>query len=174
MRVFILEVDLNELISAIIREGIAVEMPSISDGWQFNFSKHSLPKDKTAYILVKEDTPKLVEGCMIFSMHETFGPFMDYLEVAPHNKGRNGKYKRVSGCLIAYACGLSFEKGEGEDKGILTFEAFSKRKENQRKLEKFYRDRYGAVMNPFGFMEIHQNQSLRLIEEYLNEVDDLV
>lgn len=173
MRVLILEVDSNELIRGIIKEGNAKDMPSIKDSWQFNFNKHSLPKDKTAFILVKEDTPTIIEGCMIFSMHETFGPFMDYLEVAPHNKGLEGKYKRVSGCLIAYACGLSFENGQNEDKGILTFEAFSEHEEDKKKLEKFYRDKYGAVINPFGFMEIHQVESRLLIEEYLSDDDEI-
>ena len=150
-------------------KGKPIEMPSINDGWQFSFNKHSLSKGKSAFILVKEDTPNIIEGCMIFSMHETFGPFMDYLEVAPHNKGSEGKYKRVSGCLIAYACGLSFEKGLKEDKGILTFKAFSKNEDNQKKLEEYYRVKYGAVMNPFGYMEIYQDQSRRLIEEYLGD-----
>ena len=173
MKILILEVDSNELIRAIIKEGKAKEMPSVKDAWQFNFNKHSLPKDKTAFILTKEDTPKIIEGCMIFSVHETFGPFMDYLEVAPHNKGSEGKYKRVSGCLIAYACGLSFEKGQNEDRGILTFEAFSKNKADKIKLEKFYRDKYGAIINPFGYMEIHQDQSRLLVEEYLSDENEM-
>jgi hypothetical protein len=171
MKVLILEVDSNELISAIIQEGKAKEMPSVKDSWQFNFNKNSLPKDKTAFILVREDTPKIIEGCMIFSIHDTFGPYMDYLEVAPHNKGSKGKYKRVSGCLIAYACGLSFEKGKNEDKGILTFKAYSEKEEDQKKLEKFYRDKYGAILNPLGYMEIYQDKSVLIIEEYLGEDD---
>jgi hypothetical protein len=167
MKVLIIELKSDELIKAIIKEGIEKEMPSFKDGWQFNFNIHSLKKGKSIYILVKEDTPKIIEGCMIFSMHETFGPFMDYLEVAPHNKGAEGKYKRVSGCLMSYACGLSFERGTNEDKGILTFKAFSESEEHQKKLENFYRDKYGAKMNPLGYMEIYQDQSRLLIEEYL-------
>lgn len=169
MKVLILKVDSNELIRGVIQEGKAKDMPSLKDSWQFNFNKHSLPKDKSVYILVKEDTPRIIEGCMIFSMHETFGPYMDYLEAAPHNKGVAGKHKRVSGCLIAYACGLSFENGKKEDKGVLTFKAFSESEENQKKLEVFYRDKYGAIMNPFGYMEIYQEQSKLLIEEYLSD-----
>ena len=169
MKVLLLEVDSDELIRAIIKEGKAKEMPSLKDGWQFNFNRHSLPKDKSAFILVKEDTPKVMEGCMIFSIHETFGPFLDYLEVAPHNKGEEGKYKRVSGCLIAYACGLSFDKGTNEDRGILTFKAYSE--DDKEKLENFYRNKYGAIMNPYGYMEIHQDQSQLLMEEYLRDED---
>lgn len=168
MKVLILEVDSNELIRGKIREGKRTDMPSMKDGWYFNFNKHIQAKDKTGFILVKEATPQIIEGSMIFSMHETFGPYMDYLEVAPHNKGQNGKYKRVSGSLIAYACGLSFANGVNEDKGILTFQAYSKGKDSTKKLEKFYRTKYGAIMNPLGFMEIHPDQSRLLIEEYLN------
>lgn len=54
-------------------------MPSITDGWVFNFNKHSLAKGKRAFVLIKEDSPAIIEGCMIFSIHETFGPYMDYL-----------------------------------------------------------------------------------------------
>ena len=172
MKTLILEVDSDELIRGLIREGKKAELPSIKDGWLFNFDKHVQPKNKTAFVLVKEDTPSFIEGCMIFSLHETFGPYMDYLEVAPHNKGQNGKYKRVSGCLIAFACGLSFAQGVDEDKGILTFQAYSDNTNSTKKLEKFYRMKYGAIMNPLGFMEIHQDRSRQLINEYLKEKED--
>jgi len=130
------------------------------------------PKGKRGFVLVKLETPKIIEGCMIFSIHETFGPFMDYLEVAPHDKGRNGKYKRISGSLIAFACGLSFDYEISEDRGILTFQAYSDDKDSTKKLENYYRSKYGAIMNPLGFMEIYQDQSRHLIEEYLNNKEE--
>lgn len=169
MKVLILEVDTDELIKGLIREGNKTEMPSIKEEWYFNFNKHIQSKGKRAFVLVKEETPKVIEGCMIFSLHETFGPYMDYLEVAPHNKGRSGKYKRISGSLIAYACGLSFDTGNVEDRGILTFQAYSQDEVSTRRLESFYRKKYGAIMNPLGLMEIHQDRSRQLIEEYLND-----
>jgi len=70
---------------------------------------------------------------------------------------------------IAFACGLSFEKGTNEDRGILTFQAYSEDQDSTKKLEKFYRTKYGAIMNPLGFMEIHQDRSRQLIKEYLND-----
>lgn len=90
---------------------------------------------------------------------------MNYLEVAPHNKGLTGKYKYVAGCLIAF--GLAFEV-EGPDKGILTFQAYGKNATSQKKLETRYQTRYGAKMNPWGYMEIHPDESKRLITLYLN------
>ncbi|MGV3610331.1 MAG: hypothetical protein ACO1N0_05250 [Fluviicola sp.] len=172
MKVRILEVDSDELISAEIRKGDEKEMPSITDGWVFNFNRHSLSKGKRAFVLVKEDSPTIIEGCMIFSIHETFGPFMDYLEVAPHNLGSTGKYKRVAGCLIAYACGRSFKDGVGFNRGVLTFKAFAEDESSQRYLEELYRTKYLAVKNPFGYMEIYTDQSKFLINEYLNDEEE--
>lgn len=65
--------------------GVSNQMPSINDNWVFDFNKHS--KNKMVFKLVKENSPKTIEGCMIFSLHNTSGPYLDYLEVAPHNKG---------------------------------------------------------------------------------------
>lgn len=172
MKVRILELNSEELIRAIIREGAKGEMPSLNDGWRFNFNKHSLAKGKRTFVLVKEDSPNKIEGCMIFSLHETFGPYMDYLEVAPHNRGSDGKYKRVAGCLIAYACVLSFEEGIGSDKGILTFYAFGGDVNSQQQLEELYRKKYHARKNVWGYMEIYQDESRLLIEEYLNNEEE--
>ncbi|MNK05389.1 hypothetical protein D3C87_232710 [compost metagenome] len=172
MKVKIVEVNSDQLVSAEIREGNKKEMPSLSDGWSFNFSKHSLGKGKKVFILVKEDSPTIIEGCMIFSIHETFGPFMDYLEVAPHNWGSNGKYKRVAGCLIAYACRLSFKEGTGNNRGILTFKAFAENKDSHEHLERLYRSNYMAVKNPFGYMEIYSDKSEVLIDKYLYEKEE--
>jgi len=168
MRVLILEVKTNKWINAFIRLSNKSEMPTVNNGWIFNFKKNGVKQGKITFVLVKVETPKIIEGCMTFSMHKTFGPYMDMLEVAPHNKGKEGLYKRVAGCLIAYACGLSFEQGLMEDKGILTFQAYGKTDESEEELEKLYREKYGAIKNPFGFMEIHADISKKLIEEYLN------
>ncbi len=170
MKVLIVEVSSGEFVKSQIRDGILTELPSHLN-WDFNFAKKARERGKSVYVLVKEESPAIIEGCMVFSIHEILGAFLDLLEVAPHNKGRNGKYKRISGCLIAYACGLSFEKGKNEDKGILTFKAMGKEQDSSLRLEKYYREKYGALMNPLGFMEIHPAQSRILMEEYLFKKD---
>ena len=40
-------------------------------------------------------------------------PYMAFIELAPHNRGKGKRYDRVAGCLIAFACRLSFIPGEG-------------------------------------------------------------
>lgn len=85
MRVLILEARSDEPIKALIIREVSNQMSSINDNWVFDFNKHS--KNKMVFKLVKENSPKTIEGCMIFSLHNTSGPYLDYLEVAPHNKG---------------------------------------------------------------------------------------
>lgn len=167
MEVKILEVSSKELKRALIKSGNKNKLPGINENWFFNFKKHSSAAKLKAFILVREDTPAVIEGCLIYSVHETYGPFMNYLEVAPHNKGLTGKYKYVACCLIAFACGLAFEV-EGPDKGILTFQAYGKNATFKKKLETLYQMRYGAKMNPWGYMEIPPDESKRLIALYLN------
>lgn len=172
MRVLIREVKSNELVSGIIREGKKDELPTLMDEWEFDFLKKAKERGKQVYILVKEESQNVIEGCMVFSIHETLGPYLDLLEVAPHNKNSSGKYKRVSGCLIAFACGLSLAQGETLDKGFLSFRAIGREFESAEILEEYYRERYGAIKNFHGFMEIHPEKSKQLIKEYLEKEEE--
>jgi len=89
MKVKILEVDSDQLISAEIK-GDKKKCPRWLTVGLLILINIFYRKEKRVFVLVKEDTPTIIEGCMIFSNHEIFGPFMDYLEVASHNWGRNG------------------------------------------------------------------------------------
>lgn len=55
-------------------------------------------------------------------MRKQLEPYMAYIEIAPHNKGEKKKYDLVAGCLIAFACRLSFIHGKGDYKGWLAFD----------------------------------------------------
>src|SRR5687767_3796469 len=103
MKVKILEVATNELVLAQIRKGMAKELPSIQQGWVFNFDKQiKRLSQATSYVLVTEETPNIIEGCMIYQSKDDI-PQMPYLEIAPHNRGEDKKHDFVAGCLIAYA-----------------------------------------------------------------------
>ena len=41
------------------------KLPSLNEGWRFNFSKHSRRKDCETYILTTDIAPKNIEGCLI-------------------------------------------------------------------------------------------------------------
>ena len=102
MKIKILKVSTDELVGAVIVDGIQVPLPSIHTGWRFNFDKHSVElANATTYVLVTDETPEIIEGCLIFQMIDKKVPYMAFVEVAPHNRENPKRYKYVSGCLIS-------------------------------------------------------------------------
>jgi len=104
MKVKITLLKTGEKVDALIKEGKISELPSIHENWRFNFDKELKKlKNATGYVLVTEETPHIIEGCMIFQLIDNKMPYMSYVEVAPHNKTGGKKYDHVAGCLIAFA-----------------------------------------------------------------------
>ncbi|NML20667.1 hypothetical protein HHL16_07265 [Pseudoflavitalea sp. G-6-1-2] len=169
MKIKILRVSINELVEAIIRKGDLEELPSIHTGWRFNFDKHARKLSYArAYVLVCEDTPELIEGCMIFQMKDKTIPYMAFLEVAPHNKGANKKHDHVAGCLIAHACKISLKEAKGDYIGALVFDVMERLEEDQQKLMKLYTEKYHANAVDNHTMIILPEAAAALINEYLN------
>jgi hypothetical protein len=145
MKVKIIRLYDNQAIDAHIILPHNTMLPSLSDGWRFNFKKHSKRSDFQTYILVCDKTLKTIEGCLTFQMRGLIEPYMAYIEIAPHNKGKNRQYENIAGCLIAFACRLSFIHGEGGYKGWLAFDVLEKEKEDEIKLMAIYCAKYGAL-----------------------------
>lgn len=169
MRVRILKVETKEKVDAKIAKGGKLRLPSMHEGWRFNFSKHAKGKGVMAYVLVTEETPDAVEGCLIYKMMNDEQPYMAYLEIAPHNKGEKRKYDLVAGCLIAFACRLSFQLGKGDYLGWLAFDVQEPTEEEQIKLMIVYSKKYHAVrIAGTTTMVIMPADGERLIEKYLH------
>ncbi|MFI0430062.1 hypothetical protein [Mariniflexile sp. HMF6888] len=140
-------------------------LPSINDGWRFNFSKHSKGKYYETYILTTDKTPEIIEGCLIINIKTPFQVYMAFVEVASHNKGNEKKYDRVAGCLIAFACRQSFINGK---EGYLAFDVLEEKKENEIRLMKLYSQKYNAVrLDNSTTMIILPEGSEALINEFL-------
>jgi len=144
-----------------------VNLPSLNDGWRFNFHKHARKKNCRAFVLVCEDTPDVIEGCLIFEMRHGVEPCMAFIEVVPHNRGKDRVYADVAGCLIAAACRVSQKCGEGYHKGWLTFDVMEERKEDEIKLMAIYCQRYGAVRWGEKTMLITPENGRILVDRYL-------
>lgn len=168
MKVKILKVELNQLAGADIKEGRKITLPSIHDGWNFNFDKHSIrtPYSST-YVLITEETPDVIEGCLIFAMINNEIPHMAFVEVAPHNLATPKRYDLVAGCLIAYAFKLSLIKEKGPYKGYLTFEVGEASNEKREKLIKLYNQKYKARRISDTKLIIVDEDGESLIKEYL-------
>lgn len=144
-------------------------LPSLTDNWRFNFKKHSKVKNTKTYVLVRENDEEVPEGCLIFEMRDKVDPFMAYVEIAPHNKGKDGQFDKVAGCLIAFACRLSFKLGEADYKGWLSFEIGEPTKEEAEKLMGLYSKKYKAMrIQGTNMMVIAPQEGEELIEFYLN------
>lgn len=166
-KVKLLRVASENLVNGVIRKGKLKEMPSMQTGWQFNFDKHiKLPNSKT-YVLVTEDSPETIEGCVVFQMQDKIVPYLAYVEIAPHNKGKPKRFDYVAGCLIAYACKLSFVNGKGHHQGFLTFDVKEENKVDEIKLMELYSTKYKALRIDKTTMLIVPQKGRSLIQLYL-------
>lgn len=169
MKVRILEFVSGAWTDASIIEGKHIQLPSFQDGWRFNFSTHAKVKGAAPYILIAEETPGIIEGCLIYKMRGNVEPYMAYVEIAQWNQGKNKKYDRVAGCLVAFACRLSFVLGKGDYKGWLAFDVQEQHEEDQRKLMVNYSRKYKARRVGETTMLIMPEDGEQLIEEYLEK-----
>lgn len=142
------------------------KLPSINEGWRFNFSKHSKGKNFETYILTTNKTPEIIEGCLVINIKSPYQVYMAFVEVAPHNRGDKKRYERVAGCLIAFACRQSFINGQ---EGFLAFDVFEEKEETEKKLMNMYSQKYNAVrLDDSTTMIILPDGSEKLINEFLN------
>jgi hypothetical protein len=169
MQVKILKVNEDILVDAEIIDSSKrrLTLPSITEGWRFNFKKYSTQKNHQTYILVCEETPNNIEGCLIFKMKDKVEPYMAFVEISPENKGKIKKYDKVAGCLIAFACRLSFIKGENDFKGWLAFDVLEEDEENEIRLMSLYSKKYGALRFGKTMMVIPPEGGEKLIKEFL-------
>ncbi|MEX0811872.1 MAG: hypothetical protein WD048_06625 [Chitinophagales bacterium] len=102
-------------------------------GWKFNWKSEFDDMTKEVYKLTIENNPDIIQGLISISF-ERDHVFMNLLESAPFNLGKNKLYEGVPGNLVAYACKLSFQKGF---EGFVAFTAKSN-------LIKHYEETIGA------------------------------
>lgn len=171
MNVKILKIDENILVDAKISDSklTKINLPSFNDGWRFDFNKHSKKINFKTYILVSEESIDKIEGCLIFEMRDKVEPYMAFIEIAPHNKGLIKKYDFVAGCLIAFACRLSFINGKKDFEGFLAFDVLEEKKEDEIKLMAMYSSKYNALKISETTMLITPQGSKKLIDEFLSK-----
>jgi len=80
------------------------------NGWNFNWKTELDDNSKEVYKLTIVDNPNIVQGLISFTINADH-VYMDLLENAPFNLGRDKLYEGVAGNLVAYACKISFQQG---------------------------------------------------------------
>jgi hypothetical protein len=168
LKVKIRKVDTDEYVPATIRHAPNNSLPSIQDGWRFNFNKEIRKiKNAIGYTLTVDETPHITEGALIFDLKFEQLAFMSYIEIAPHNKKKPKRFDDVAGCLIAFAFNESLRLCEGDYKALLVFDISEEKWEDQKKLESIYTKNYGAIPFPMGGWCIMDAAGYALRERYL-------
>jgi hypothetical protein len=128
---------------------------SRKNGWKFNWKAEFNTSSKQVFKLVIEQQEDVIQGLVSLSVLQDH-VFMNLLESAPFNFGRDKTYQGVAGNLVAYVCKMSFEKGFG---GCMAFVA-------KTKLIAHYRQTLGAVWIGGQRMVIQTDAAQFLINKY--------
>ncbi len=137
---------------------IVIEKRITNKDWTFNWRQEIQDVNREVYKLVIENNEELNQGLISITDNNDH-IFMNLIESAKFNKGRNKLYEGVPGNLVAFACRLAFEKGY---EGIVSFIA-------KTKLIKHYETSLGAKIFNGDQMFIDTQAALKLIRQYFNK-----
>lgn len=110
------------------------------NGWNFNWKTELDDNSKEIYKLTIVDNPNIIQGLVSLTI-QTDHVYMELLESAPFNIGKNKLYEGVAGNLVAYACKVSFQQGFD---GYVSFKAKTQLVEHYKKILKA--QNYGGQM----------------------------
>lgn len=162
MKVLLFDQLLEKEVTAIISRIVSLkELPFKKGGWQFNWRE--LFKSNASALFYKitlSETPNKIEGLLMVSVELEEMVFMNNIEVSSQNLGGKGRYGKVAGCLLAYACSTSFLLGWGDYEGYLSFQSKSA-------LIELYMEKYGATLLFGHNMCFEPAVGKTLIEKYL-------
>jgi hypothetical protein len=130
----------------------------IKDGWKFNWANEFKRTNGTVYKLVIKDNINIIQGLISLTPKKE-NVFINLIESAPFNFGKEKVYAGVSGNLVAFACNQSFLRGTD---GYVSFLS-------KTKLILHYQDTLGAQHVGKQLMIINTNAALILIEKYFDK-----
>lgn len=124
-------------------------------GWNFDWKSELNNNLNEVYKLTIVNNSDIIQGVLSIRK-ESDHIFMNLLENAPFNIGRNKLYEGVAGNLVAYACKLSFQYGFD---GFVAFTA-------KTKLIKHYETSLGAYHFGGQRMIIETHAANHLVDKY--------
>lgn len=127
-------------------------------GWKFDWSIEFHLPEREVYKLTISNNPHIVQGLVSLEVKRDH-VFMHLIESAPFNVGETKTYIGVPGNLVAFACKLSFQRG---NEGFVSFIAKSN-------LIKHYQRSLGANRIGDNLMIIDTVSAMKLINKYFKE-----
>ena len=129
------------------------------NGWKFNWKQELTNNNREVYKLTIVNNPDIIQGLISFTIKEDH-IYMDLIESAPFNLGRNKLYEGVAGNLVAFACKVAFQRGFD---GFLSFTA-------KTKLIEHYEKSLGAYHFGNHLMILETNASTILVDKYFKNL----
>ena len=124
-------------------------------GWNFNWQEELNNNSREVYKLTITNNPNIIQGLLSFTIKDDH-LYMNLIESAPFNLGRNKLYEGVPGNLVAFACKISFQNGFD---GFLSFTA-------KTKLIEHYEKSLGAYHFGNHLMIIETGVAQKLVDKY--------
>ncbi|MES2619045.1 MAG: hypothetical protein V4613_14305 [Bacteroidota bacterium] len=125
------------------------------NGWLFDWVKELKIPSREVYKLTITNNPNIIQGIVSLEVKSDH-VYMHLIESAPFNKGKNKAYLGVPGNLVAFACKLSFQRG---NEGYVSFIS-------KTKLIDYYEKSLGAVHFGGHLMVITTEIALKLTSKY--------
>lgn len=125
------------------------------NGWKFNWKQEFDNNAKEVYKLTIVNNSDIIQGVISITIKADH-IYMDLIESAPFNLGRNKIYEGVAGNLVAFACKVAFQRGFD---GFVSFTA-------KTKLIEHYEKTLGAYHFGNHLMIIETKAASLLVEKY--------
>lgn len=140
MKILLLDSKTSNELPGEISEALGNDIPLKKDGWQFNWRSLYKTEGSLFYklVLLNQDRAE-IQGMIMITLINNEMVYLNNVEVAPWNYGKNGRYANVAGCLLAFVCKKSFELGRKHYTGFLSFDS-------KTALIDLYRKKYGATL----------------------------
>jgi len=123
--------------------------------WNFDWRTEFIDIKKEVYKLTIINNPNIIQGLLSIAIEQDH-IYINLLESAPFNIGKNKLYEGVAGNLVAFACKVSFQK---DYDGFVAFTAKSN-------LIKHYEESLGAFHFKNQRMIIETEASKKLVQKY--------
>jgi hypothetical protein len=123
--------------------------------WVFNWQNEINDRAKQVYKLTTVSNPTIIHG-LISLTDKSDHIYMDLIESAKFNKGKNKLYRGVAGNLVAFVCKMSFEK---KYDGVVSFIA-------KTQLVEHYEQTLGAKLFGGNRMFIDTKEAFILTTKY--------
>ena len=129
------------------------------NGWDFDWKIELKEPARDVFKLTISNSASVIQGLISLEVKEDH-VYIHLIENAPFNKGKSKVYVGVAGNLVAFACKLSFQRG---NEGNVSFIAKSQ-------LIKHYIDSLEAFHFGGRLMVIETEAALKLINKYFKNI----